>query len=346
MSKVFVVNVGRCNGCHTCQVACKDEHCKQPWPPYANAQPLTGQFWLKVKEKERGQVPWVRVSYIPTLCNHCADAPCVNLAGEAVYRREDGLVIIDPTKASGLKDLVAACPIGAIFYNDELDLPQKCTGCAHLLDNGWEVPRCVDACPTDALLYVEESTVDVSAAMTLPELEGLGPRVYYQNYPKRFVAGCVVDAEIEEVIIGAHVSLLNAGGEVSSLQTDDFGDFKFDQVDADDYTIKITADGYAELSVAADVTNIDRSLDDIVLISTVGTHEVPGAGASAEARASFTKPLEVTTAATTKKRAMTGVICPECGKKIAASSLEELSLCQFCKADFSRYTPEQLGVEC
>ena len=76
-------------------------------------------------------------------------------APEAVYRRDDGLVIVDPEKAHGLRELVEACPYGAIYYNEELDMPQKCTGCAHLVDAG-ELPHCVDVCPHEALRFGDE----------------------------------------------------------------------------------------------------------------------------------------------------------------------------------------------
>lgn len=66
-------------------------------------------------------------------------------------------MIIDPEKACRHGRPAAACPYGAIFWNEALSLPQKCTGCAHLLDNGAKVPRCVEACPTDALRFGEEA---------------------------------------------------------------------------------------------------------------------------------------------------------------------------------------------
>jgi Fe-S-cluster-containing dehydrogenase component len=259
MAKVFVIDLDHCNGCHNCQIACKDEHCDQAWLPYAEAQPLTGQFWCKVNETVRGQVPWVKVSYEPVLCNHCSDAPCLAAGGDAVYRREDGLIVIDPAKAQGMKALVESCPIGAIYYNEELNLPQKCTGCAHLLDNGWSVPRCVDACATDALLYVEESDLDLSDAEVMEGLAGFGPRVYYLNKPKRFIAGTVVDSAADEVVIGEKVELLDASGTmVSSLITDDLGDFNFKRVEKGIYTVVV-----ANKKVNADVSEIDLSLGDV-----------------------------------------------------------------------------------
>jgi Fe-S-cluster-containing dehydrogenase component len=265
MAKAFLIDLSHCSGCYNCQIVCKDEHCQASWLPYAAPQPLTGHFWMRIDEKTRGQVPWVRVSYIPTLCAHCADAPCMAAGGDAVYRREDGLVIIDPAKAKGLRELVDSCPLGAIYYNDELDLPQKCTGCAHLLDNGWTVPRCVDACPHDAIQFKEESEFGelLAAAQPLEAVAGLGARVFYLHLPKRFVAGTAVDFAADEVLIGAEVKLTGSKGFETSVITDELGDFKFDQVEPDVYTVSISADGYQTLTVTADLSDEDLSLGDL-----------------------------------------------------------------------------------
>ena len=111
----------------------------------------------------RGQVPKVRVSYVMHRCQHCENAPCMAAAPEAVYRREDELVIVDPEKAAGRRELVEACPYGAIFWNEELAIPQKCTGCAHLVDAG-EAPHCVDVCPHGALRFGDEEDLAAEIA--------------------------------------------------------------------------------------------------------------------------------------------------------------------------------------
>jgi len=259
MAKVFVFDFKHCNGCFNCQIACKDEHCEQAWLPYADKQPLTGQFWCKVDQTVRGQVPWVKVAYEAVLCGHCEDAPCLAAAGDAAYRTDDGFIIIDPAKSKGMKELVDSCPLGAIYFNEKLNIPQKCTGCAHLLENGWDEPRCVDACMTGGLCFYEESEVDLSAAEVAPALAGLGSKVYYLNRPKRFIAGTVVDFDADEVVIGAAVELKDAAGAVvASLATDDFGDFMFDQIDPGAYKVAV---GGNEL--AADVTEKDLSLGDV-----------------------------------------------------------------------------------
>ncbi len=258
MTKAFLIDAAKCSGCHGCQVSCKDEFCGQPWLPYSEAQPLTGSFWCRVDEKERGQVPVVTVSYTPVICGHCDDCVLMRIGGGAVYRREDGLVIIDPEKAKGRRNLVDACPLGAVYWNDELELPQKCTGCAHLLDDGWEVPRCVDSCAHKAIRFAEESELDLDGTEFLPPIAKLGPRVYYRNLPKRFVAGAVYDADVNDVIEGADVTLFDAAGDiVAHTQTDYMGDWKFDQIEPGSYRVGIEADGYAPMELEADVSEID-----------------------------------------------------------------------------------------
>ncbi len=156
--KVFVIDVAKCNGCHSCQIVCKDEHVANDWTPIAKPQPEVGQFWLELTERVRGTVPKVKVAYRPHLCMHCDKAPCMEscpITG-ALYKRDDGLVIIDPVKCTGCRNCVDACPYDVIFFNEDLNIAQKCTGCAHLLDDGWSEPRCADACPTLAIRLLDE----------------------------------------------------------------------------------------------------------------------------------------------------------------------------------------------
>lgn len=268
--KTFVIDVALCNGCHNCQIVCKDEHCGVDWMPYAKAQPDTGQFWLKVHEKVRGSVPVVKVAYTPVLCQHCQEAPCIEAGDGAVYRREDGLIVVDPEKAVNNEELVDSCPYGAIYWNEELGLAQKCTGCAHLLDDGWAEPRCVDACATGALRFGEEAdfTEEIAMGENLPPYkEGfdaaeLKPRIHYLNLPKRFVAGSLVDFEKDEVVIGAHVSLVDGNGDLAAeCVTDEFGDFFFNQVEPALYAVVATG-GDFNLELEADARVKDVNLGD------------------------------------------------------------------------------------
>ena len=265
--KAFVIDVARCCGCYNCQLACKDEHVGNDWSPYAKPQPDTGQFWMLVEMYECGTIPKVKVHYIPRLCYHCAKPACQQVAPEAVYVREDGLVLIDPEKAKGRRDLVEACPYGAIYWNEELEIPQKCTGCAHLLDAGEQVPRCVEACPTDAIHFgTEEELADLIAGATVIRPEtGCLPRVYYRNIPGKFIAGTVYDPVEKEVVIGARC-LLTSGGKILETYTDSYGDFWFRDLAVGKYNLTIQAPGFApkyfyDLSTVQDVNLGDIPLE-------------------------------------------------------------------------------------
>jgi Fe-S-cluster-containing dehydrogenase component len=268
MTKVFLVDLSRCNGCYNCQIVCKDEHCGQDWQPYAAPQPDTGQFWMRLDEKVRGQVPWVRVAYTPTFCAHCADPACVAACpSNAFERRDDGLLILSPQKCTGCRICLDVCPLDAIYFNEQLNIAQKCTGCAHLLDNGWEVPRCVDACAHEVIRYAEESEFGdlLRDAEVVPAMDGRGSKVYYLNLPRRFMAGSVVNLKADELVIGATVKARASDGTALTLTTDDLGDFKFDQIAPDTYQLTISAEGYREHTLTADLRDIDRSLGDIAL---------------------------------------------------------------------------------
>jgi Fe-S-cluster-containing dehydrogenase component len=245
--KVFLIDVARCMGCYSCQTACKDEHCGNDWTPYAKPQPDLGQFWLKLIEHTEGTTPKVRVHYVPTLCNHCKNPACMAACNiGAISRHEDhDFVIIEPDKCTGCGDCAAACPYQAIYMNGELGIAQKCTGCAHLLDNGFIEPRCVEACPVDALRFVdedEEADVLAGAEVRMPG-EGTKPQVYYTNMPGRFVAGLVYDPETKDIVRDARVRLLS-GGKRREVRTDLFGDFWFEDLPFGLYDLYIEAEGY------------------------------------------------------------------------------------------------------
>ncbi|MCG6929252.1 MAG: 4Fe-4S binding protein [Desulfofustis sp.] len=270
--KVFVLDLSVCNGCYCCQIACKDEHVGNDWTPYAKPQPDTGQFWIGISETVHGHVPHVKVSYLPKLCHHCDDAPCIEQCeAGAIYKRDDGLVIIDPDKCVGCKLCADTCPHDAIFFNEELNLAQKCTGCAHLLDNDpeeWSVPRCVDQCPTEALRFGEEEEFAdfIAEAEPYRPEAGTKSRLYYQGLPKKFIAGTVYEPNIEEVVIGATCTLTDTeSGQKFGETTNNFGDFWIKGLPDDrSFTLTIEKDGYSKV-IEGLISDIDRGLGDIPL---------------------------------------------------------------------------------
>jgi len=252
----FVIDVAKCENCNNCFMACKDEYCGNDWPGYAASQPVHGQRWMNILREERGEFPLIDVAYLPKPCMHCDNAPCIEAAKNgAVYKRDDGLVIIDPEKAVGQKDLMASCPYGAIWWNEEKNLPQKCTGCAHLLDEGWKAPRCVQACPTGALTFQNAEPGQLDRIRKDPAFSILGkadnptqPRVFYKSlhrYTHCFIAGSVAKRTegVEDCCSGLSVRLSKDDKIVQETVTDTFGDFKFDGLTCDSGTYQVDIDG-------------------------------------------------------------------------------------------------------
>ena len=261
----LIIDVARCHDCNNCFLACKDEYVGNHWLPYSKSQPHTGHRWMNIKRREHGQYPIVTVAYLPTPCQHCKNPPCLNAAdNKAVTIREDGIVMIDPEKAVGQKQIEASCPYGAIFWNEEYQIPQKCTLCAHLLDNGWEEPRCAQVCPTGAIkaFKMTENQWDKKMAEDdsftyLPESQ-TGARIIYKNldlFTCGFIAGSVALKDSDEVAENAVVTLLDdRGTNLMETQTNNYGDFKLSPVTQGEarFLVDIQMDGLPVKSIPVD----------------------------------------------------------------------------------------------
>jgi Fe-S-cluster-containing dehydrogenase component len=273
--------------CYSCFTACKDEHCGFA-SKLSAAQPMMGQYWMNVREWERGDNSrHIKTATVPTPCSHCQDPACMKAAKDgAIYKRPDGIVIIDPVKAKGQKQIVDACPIGAIYWNEELQIPQKCTMCAELLDDPdylsylndpkLKVPRCVEACPSHALIFGDlddpESEINKVIAANrvtqLEPLEGIKTNVVHLNVPSVFLAGTVYyPKETEEVCVGAKVKVTcRETGETWETETNYFGDWEIEWLPKNkNMDIQISFDGYRPAAYAA-LTDTDHYVDMTYLV--------------------------------------------------------------------------------
>lgn len=274
----LIVDVAACHGCNNCFISCKDEYVGNEFAGYSAPQPLHGHKWINILAKERGRTPIVDAAYLPTLCNHCDDAPCVRKGQGAVTKRSDGIVIIDPQRSVGRKDLVAACPYGAIWWNEELNIPQAWTFDAHLLDQDWSQPRCAQACPTEAMRAVKLSDEEMAKLRAAEQLEtlspefGTRPRVYYKNlyrYSQHFIGGNVVAMRhaVVECAADVAVELRKDGVLLQRCTTDAFGEFKFDALPprSGGYEIHLAPSSTQSRVIPVELADESVVLADIVL---------------------------------------------------------------------------------
>ncbi|WP_424192005.1 4Fe-4S dicluster domain-containing protein [Ampullimonas aquatilis] len=274
----LIIDVARCENCHNCTLALKDEFESNEFPGYSMPQPRHGHQWIRIERKVRGEKIMVDAAYLPSMCNHCDNAPCVAKSNSAINKRDDGIVIIDPIKAKGRKDLIDTCPYGNIWWNEDHQVPQSWFFDAHLLDQGWSEPRCSQSCPTGALKALKISDDEMNEIVKNDGLEVLRPefdtkpRIYYKNlhrFDKCFIGGSVVAqlCGVEECISGAIVILSHEDKEVERLVTDDFGDFKFDNITpgSGNYVIEIQHSDFGKARLIGEVYEESLYLGDVCL---------------------------------------------------------------------------------
>ena len=272
----LAINVDRCTGCYNCFLSCKDEFAGNDHAPISVAQSDTGPSWVRLQEIEHGTGSKIKVDYIPTLCQHCADAPCVTDDG-AVYRRADGIVIIDPIKAKGREEIAESCPYGVIDWNEASQVTQKCTLCAHMIDKGEKTTRCAEACPTQAMVFGDmddpASPISLLIAEKADKLEdyrpelGTRPVIQYLHLPRPFIAGEVRLAGKEsECVRGAKVTLQSTiGGTILTAETDFLGDFEFKGLSTGAmYLLRAEHEGYVPMEVAVR-TDVSKNLGELIL---------------------------------------------------------------------------------
>ncbi|MDQ0564207.1 Fe-S-cluster-containing dehydrogenase component [Rhizobium mesoamericanum] len=246
----LIINVGRCENCYNCVIANRDEHVGNDFPGYAAPAAAVGESPIRILRRTQGSAPMVETTYLPVMCNHCDDAPCIRRAGDAIRKRDDGIVIIDPVKSRGRKEIVRSCPYGAIVWNEEQQVPQTWFFDAHLLDQGWDRPRCQQSCPTDVF---EVLKLDDAEMKKIAETEGLkvlkpnlgtNPRVWYrglERWETCFLGGSVsadVDGRVE-CVEAAEVTLSQGSTVLARTVTDGFGDFRFNKLAGDGSTYRI-----------------------------------------------------------------------------------------------------------
>jgi len=176
----LVIDLNRCIGCYSCEIACKQEH-----------EIDLGEYWNRVyTDGPVGTHPHITQYWLPTMCQQCENSPCIEVCPTgASYRDEEtGIVLIDRETCIGCKTCLPACPYGVRSYNVNKNVVGKCTLCKELTDKD-ELPACVKACCGEARFYGDLDDPESDASKVLASYDeadihqladsGNGPSSYY-----------------------------------------------------------------------------------------------------------------------------------------------------------------------
>ena len=162
------VDIQKCIGCARCVVACKTENDVPAEEHFFNTwieQYLILASGEVIVESPNGGIDgWpdlpsdseiLKTFFVPKLCNHCENAPCVQVCPVgATFTSPDGVVLVDKDYCIGCRYCVQACPYGARWIDPVEHVAGKCTFCYHRLKEGL-LPACVEVCPTGARIFGE-----------------------------------------------------------------------------------------------------------------------------------------------------------------------------------------------
>ncbi|HVO96221.1 MAG TPA: 4Fe-4S dicluster domain-containing protein, partial [Terriglobales bacterium] len=172
----FVIDQNRCIGCHACTVACKEEH---------NIAVGVNRTWVKYIEK--GDYPDTRRHFAVLRCNHCDDAPCIEICPTvALFRRPDGIVDFDHERCIGCKSCMQACPYDALYIDPDRNTAAKCNFDASRVEMGYK-PACEVVCPTQAILSgdLDDPTSTIAKRLAMEKVnvrkaeKGTKPKLFY-----------------------------------------------------------------------------------------------------------------------------------------------------------------------
>lgn len=175
----FLIDLRKCIGCRTCQVACKAE----------NDVPL-GVYRTWVKEVEKGTYPKVRRHFIPVVCNQCVESACTTVCPVvATYNLPNGIVYIDPHRCIGCGYCMAACPYAVRYIHPTRRVAEKCDWCWPRVREGYGPPACASSCPTGAMVFGDTADPDSAISKLLARESVAVLKPESGNQPQAFYLG-------------------------------------------------------------------------------------------------------------------------------------------------------------
>ena len=245
----MLIDVVSCSGCRACMTACKGNH-DIPFGEHEGRE----YYRIWPAEVELGKYPYVVRNMTLMLCMQCEDPPCMAACPVpgAIYKREDGIVLVDEEKCDGCKSCIPACPYGALYFRGDKGVVDKCTFCVENVDEGL-LPECVKTCPADAMVFGDLNDTESRVSRLVREWDarplqpehGTKPAVYYTAHAAR-LRGTVESAKKKRAVQGATVTAkcLDGGGS-TSVKTDLDGVFFFWNLRVrGKYSVSIEADKF------------------------------------------------------------------------------------------------------
>jgi Fe-S-cluster-containing dehydrogenase component len=203
----MAIDPGLCIGCGRCAEACKAEN-------HVPREPFYFRTWIEryvvqtngetvVSSPNGGSAGFSPVSeagvlrsfFVPKLCNHCANPPCVQVCPVgATFSTPDGVVLVDQEYCIGCRYCIQACPYGARYLDPATHTAEKCTFCYHRVVQGL-APACVEVCPTQARIFGElkQRSSPLTRFMRFNKVQVLKPHLNAE--PKVFYAN--LDGEVK-----------------------------------------------------------------------------------------------------------------------------------------------------
>lgn len=178
MEYAVLVDLSKCIGCRGCQVACKR------WNGLPGETTTQNTSWTNPKTLSYDTYTHIRfnLSYDATSdttkwtflnwrCMHCKHPACLDACPvNAIVKTEEGAVVVQTERCIGCKYCVTACPFDIPQYNANIEKVSKCHMCFDRIPE--KEPACVQACPTDALVFDERSKIITMATERKTKING------------------------------------------------------------------------------------------------------------------------------------------------------------------------------
>ncbi len=172
----MVIDTATCVGCAACVIGCKAEN---------DTPEGYSRDWIYTLLQ--GAYPEVRMAIESQRCNHCEDAPCVEVCPTGASHYGTGETVqVNPDKCSGCKACIAACPYQARYIDPGTGGVDKCTFCMHRIEAGLTTTSCQEICPTQSIYFGDLNDPDSQVSRLLATRESYTLNPQAGTKPKHF----------------------------------------------------------------------------------------------------------------------------------------------------------------